>query len=96
MTCNTTQYVNDAYQCSLDGATAQFNELQFALLVALIVGGPLYVKFEDPIPVGSAVALIGGVMIPTLPGQASMIAWMVVFIGLVVAVFGAAYKGMVR
>jgi hypothetical protein len=96
MPCNTSEYVDQVYNCTLDGYTHMMGDLQFALLIGAMIGAPLYIKYEDPVPPGFAIALVGGALIPTLPGQVSMIAWLVVFIGLVVAVFGAAYKAMIR
>lgn len=71
-------------------------ELQVGLLLTVIIGLPLYAKFEDPIPVGVIVSLVGGLLFPSLSGQMQVIAWVVVFVGLAVGVFGAAYKGMIR
>lgn len=96
MACNVTQLANETHRCILANSTTQFSEVQFGLLVAVAIGLPLYVKFEDPIPVGVLIALFGGLLFPALPGQVQVIAWVVLFAGLTIGVFGAAYKGMVR
>lgn len=96
MTCNTTELVNSPHACIITNSTTQFSEIQFGLVLAVIIGVPLYVKFEDPIPVATITALIGGLLFPALPGQMQMISWVVIFAGLTIGVFGAAYKGMIR
>lgn len=83
--------------CIISGYTdGPISELQFGLILALIIGIPLYVKFEDPVPVGMIIALLGGILFPALPGQVQLIAWTVLFAGLATTIFGAAYKGMIR
>lgn len=96
MPCNTTQLASSPHSCTIQAYTAQLSELQFGLIMAFLIGLPMYVKYEDPIPVAVALSLVGGLAIPALPGQAAHIAWVVLFSGLTVGVFGAAYKGMIR
>lgn len=96
MACDTSGLVNNPHDCIIQAYTAQMSEMQFGLILAAVIGIPLYVKFEDPIPVGVIIALVGGLLIPTLPGNVAYIAWVVAFTGLTVGVFGAAYKGMIR
>lgn len=96
MPCNATQLADSPHSCIIQNYTATIGELQFGLLIAVAIGLPLYVKFEDPVPVAVGLTLVGGLAIPALPGQAKQIAWVVLFLGLVVGVFSAAYKGMIR
>jgi len=96
MVCSPAELALNPHGCILESGTTQLTEVQFGLLLALIIGVPLYVKFEDPIPVAVALTLVSGLAIPALPGQAQHIAWVVMFTGLAVGVFGAAYKGMIR
>jgi hypothetical protein len=96
MPCNATQLADTPHQCVITNYTANMTEMQFGLLLAIGIALPLYVKFEDPIPVAVGLTLVGGLALPALPGQAQHIAWVILFLGLVVGVFTATYKGMIR
>lgn len=95
--CKATELANRSHECVNQSYTAgPLGELQVGLLLTVIIGVPLYVKFEDPVPVGTIIALVGGMLISALPGQVQQIAWVILFAGLTTAVFGAAYRGMIR
>lgn len=97
MTASPSEFVTEPLNSIISGyVDGPITELQFGLLLALIIGIPLYVKFEDPVPVGTIIALVGGLLFPALPGQVQMIAWVTLFTGLTTAIFGASYKGMIR
>lgn len=92
MPCNPIDWVDGPHRCIMDGWLDQASELQFALMLSIVVAVPLYVKYEDPVPSAIGLLIVSAILFPILPGQAAGIAWLVLFFAIVVSVFSAIYK----
>lgn len=92
MACKPIDWFDSPHRCIMDGWLDQASELQFGLMLAIVVAVPLYIKYEDPVPPAIGLLVTAGVLFPILPGQVAGIAWVVLFFAIVVSVFGAIYK----
>ena len=92
MPCSPYNFVDTPHQCIMDGWLDQATELQFALMLSIVIAVPLYIKYEDPVPSAIGLLIVAAILFPILPGQAAGIAWIVLFFAIVVSVFSAIYK----
>lgn len=94
MTCDITQWANESHRCVMDGylGTPGMGELQVGMIGAVMIAGPLYLKYEDPILPAVALALTAGVLFPILPGNLAGVAWVILFMGLTMGVFTVMYR----
>lgn len=90
--CDPSSWITSPHACTLDNWMTQVSELQFGMMIAIMVAVPLYVKYEDPIPPAMGLLLVAGFLWAALPGAVANIAWVVLFFAIATAVFTIFYK----